>query len=569
LSVNAGNFRWQVAPGLQHLLFGPSGLRLEEWRESGRARVVKHGPHRTVYHVELPGFSFYLKHFHLPDVRTWLRQLVRPAKARMEFERALAIAERHVPTVTPVAMGERRNGPVPGESFLITHGLENTEALSAFLEITLPRLEPVRRAGLRQRIAKILGEFAARLHDAGILHRDLHAANLLVHLDEGDQPHLFLIDLHAVYLGRPLSWRASCENLAMLNRWFILRASRADRQRFWRAYWQARAAGHRPWHTDGFEKRMDNHWPPASELARDLEVQTWQSNLGFWRSRDRRSLVTNRYYYRLRLPVVTGHAVRDLRPEELAEFLSNPDFVFERANVKILKDSRSSTVAEFDLIVNGSVRRVIYKRFRVTRWTDPWAALLRQPPALRSWIFGHGLRERHLPTARPLAVFHRRAGCLWQEGYLLAEKIPDAVDLHIFLARLSQVNAAERRDHLRRQVDQLASLVHELHRRQLSHRDLKAGNLLAAQGKIWLIDLVGVRQYHKLTRNRCVQNMARLHASFHQHPCLTRTDKLRFLRTYLRWGLRGNTGWKEWWQQIEAATQAKIARNLRSGRPLA
>jgi hypothetical protein len=65
-----------------------------------------------------------------------------------------------------------------------------------------------------------------------------------------------------------------------------------------------------------------------------------------------------------------------------------------------------------------------------------------------------------------------------------------------------------------------------------------------------------------------VQNLARLHASFHRLPGVSRTDKLRFLRVYLAWGLRGRLGWKRWWAQVEAATRAKVARNLRNGRPL-
>jgi hypothetical protein len=71
-----------------------------------------------------------------------------------------------------------------------------------------------------------------------------------------------------------------------------------------------------------------------------------------------------------------------------------------------------------------------------------------------------------------------------------------------------------------------------------------------------------------LWRSRRVQNLTRLHASFHNHPDLTRTDKLRFLRVYLAWGLRGKGGWKRWWRQIEEATRAKVRRNLRNGRPL-
>lgn len=91
--------------------------------------------------------------------------------------------------------------------------------------------------------------------------------------------------------------------------------------------------------------------------------------------------------------------------------------------------------------------------------------------------------------------------------------------------------------------------------------------LLTSDG-VFLIDLVGIRPYRRLSVARRVQNLARLHASFVAQPLLTRTDKLRFLRTYLQWGLRSREGWKGWWRRIEAATQAKVIRNQRNQRPL-
>src|SRR4029077_11330437 len=103
--------------------------------------------------------------------------------------------------------------------------------------------------------------------------------------------------------------------------------------------------------------------------------------------------------------------------------------------------------------------------------------VVRQSPALRSWVMGHGLRERGLPTPRPLAVFHRRRRGLWHEGYLLTEKVADAVDLHGFLDGLGGRGAAGRTARLVR-VEQLAGLVRDLHKHRLSQRDLKAANVL-------------------------------------------------------------------------------------------
>src|SRR5439155_25311941 len=115
--------------------------------------------------------------------------------------------------------------------------------------------------------------------------------------------------------------------------------------------------------------------------------------------------------------------------------------------------------AELDLVIGGQRRPVIYKRFRVTEWSDPFLTLLRRSAAVRSWIFGHGLRERWLPTARPLLVLHRRKGGLAQEGYLLTEKIENAVELHRFLTELDGWPQRERQTALRRHIDTLARLV--------------------------------------------------------------------------------------------------------------
>ncbi len=315
------------------------------------------------------------------------------------------------------------------------------------------------------------------------------------------------------------------------------------------------------------------------------------SNLCFWRSLDGRCRRVNRHFRRVRGAGVTGHAVADLPPDVLAPLLADPDAPFEQPNAVVLKKSASSAVVEFDLPGPQGLRRVVYKRFSVTRWSDPWTALVRPAPALRSYVMGHGLLLRCLPTPRPLGVWHRTRHGLLHEGYLITEKVADALELLDFVNHLDTLPTFERRAFLRRLIDQVAGLIGTLHQRRLSHRDLKAANLLVngvsahiAPGlpgepqdpqqaggdmiSVCFIDLVGVRRPLKLRRSRRVQNLARLNTSFLNHPSLTRTDRLRFLRVYLRWGLRGRIGWKRWWRQIEDATAQKVHRNLRNGRPL-
>src|SRR5262249_12838504 len=138
---------------------------------------------------------------------------------------------------------------------------------------------------LRQRLAVALGKLLGRMHEAGVFHPDLHPGNLLLQLDPDDCPRLFLIDLHALRLGRPLPWPTSRANLVVFNRWFMLRADRADRLRFWHAYAEARP---------GFVGKSGSDSTPV--MVRDLERRTLASNLGFWRRQDRRCLMDNKYF---------------------------------------------------------------------------------------------------------------------------------------------------------------------------------------------------------------------------------------------------------------------------------
>ena len=375
-----------------------------------------------------------------------------------------------------------------------------------------------------------------------------------------------LIDLHAVRVGRPLGWAESRANLVLYNRWFQLAASRADRLRFWHAYRAARRSlGLGPSH--------------ALEVERD----TVASNRAFWANRESRCVSKNRHFRRLNVvgdgcvlrslrersrtgntedrsrserSTLSGHAVADLPADFLTDLLADPDAAFTRPTTRILKDSRTSTVAELVMPTADGPRPVILKRFNIRRRSELLKSLLRRSPALRSWVVGHSLRDRWLPSPRPLAVFSRvRHGCM-AEGYLLTEKVAGAVEL---------------RDGLSRAVlEKLARTVRAMHDRGVSHRDLKAPNVLLENGTSpTLIDLVGVQTRVRVSFRQRAKELARLNASFLASPSVRQADRLRFLRTYLSAGPRRPEGWKLWWRAVGGATMAKVEKNRRSGRPLA
>ncbi|HEX4606970.1 MAG TPA: lipopolysaccharide kinase InaA family protein [Urbifossiella sp.] len=539
--VRAGGWRWRLAPGAAAAL-GPAGPDLAGWLADGSAAVVKANPYRTIYRVELPAGAVYVKHLRPKGLRAWAREVLRPPKARLEFENALALAARGVPAIEPLAWGGP-DSPGPGESLLVTRARDGAVPFTELLE-SLPGRPPA----VRRMLAAAFGRFLAKLHDAGVTHPDPHPGNVLAELPPAGPSRFDLLDLHAIRFSAPLAWPEARVNLVLFNRWFQLRATRADRARFWAAYRSARRTG----------PLIDPAW------CREVERDTAASNLRFWAGRVWNCLGRTRHFPPARAGRLSGYAVGDLPADGLAAVLADPDALLRSG--RVLKDSRTSTVAAVAL---PDGRRVVLKRVNVRRGWEPVKNLFRPSAVLRSWVAGHALRDRWLPTPRPLAVLHARRSGLPAAGYLLVDEVPGAVGLPEAVAHLAAVPPADRAQRLDGLLHRLARVVRQMHDRHVSHRDLKAPNLILENGTDPVfIDLVGVRVGRPVPAAQRAKELARLNASFLHSPVVRRSDRLRFLRAYLAAGPAAGGDWRSWWTAVARATVAKVEKNRRSGRPI-
>ncbi|HEV3122078.1 MAG TPA: lipopolysaccharide kinase InaA family protein, partial [Isosphaeraceae bacterium] len=294
----AGEIGWWVRPAWLEALIGPAGLRLDEWRAQGKLTTVKTGPHRTVYRADLSEGAVYVKHFRVPGFRSKVRQWVRRGKGRNEGKRAVRLAEIGVHTITPIALGEQRKRKFLFENYLITHAIVEMMPLDQFIERKVPQWPEMRQARVRHNLALALADLTARLHEAGFVHGDFHPGNLLVRLDQDDRPILAMIDLDALRVLRAVKWSDARANLALLNHYFWLRCSRADRYRFLRAYLEAR-------HSEP---------PDPRAFARGIEESTrsWAERL--WTRWGKRCQRTNKYFKAYRGPATWAIASRALDP---------------------------------------------------------------------------------------------------------------------------------------------------------------------------------------------------------------------------------------------------------------
>lgn len=565
--VQAGDVGWWLQGPWRDALIDADGLRLDQWRAEGRVETIKSGPHRVVYRVELPAGAIYIKHYLIPDRRAKYRQWFRRDKGRNEGKRSQHLASIGVPTITPIALGERRCRGFLFDNFLITREIPETVPLDTFVENVLPGFDEARRSRLRRRLATRLGILTARLHNAGLQHIDFHPGNILVRLGPDDEPSLTMIDLDALRTVRRFTWDKARDNLALLDHYFWTRTGRVDRRRFLKAYLAAR----------------DGAPDSARDFALGVEAATrrWAERL--WRRWGRRCRSTNKYFQVYKSNNALCIASRDLDPAEIAPLLIDPDTVFESPDARPIKDSRTTRLIETSMVVDGRPTPVVFKRFNRKKWIDPVLAIFRPSRAWRSWQAGQHLAARGLPTPKNLAFVARRRkpwfspfqGVLPHETYLITVKERDATTLseHVF-REIPTLDPAGLKAEVERLTRALAGLVRMMHDRSLSHRDLKASNILIRrdaapdEGLLTLIDLVGVRLKDPLPMHRRVQNLARLSVSLADAPGRTRTASLRFLRAYLPHRLGRPDEWKALWRAIDAASHTKTARNHRRGRPL-
>ncbi len=556
---------WWVRADWAGALLEDGRLKLDEWKKSGRLTTVKRGPHRVVYRADLAEGPVYVKHFLVPNFRAKARQWFRSGKGRNEGRRAAKLEAIGVPTITPVALGERRVNKLLLENFLVTKEIPDTLPLDEFVERRLPLMPEARQGRLRRDLARTLADLTARLHDAGFVHQDFHPGNLLLHIGPDDSLRLAVIDLDALRQIRNLGWGDVRENLALLNHYFWSRCNRSDRYRFLKAYLKA---------------RREPKSPSPRILARAIEKSTrvWAERL--WRRWGRRCWGRNKYFFRDQTSQARGIASRDLDPSSVRSLLNDPEAPIRASGVVILKDSRTALVAETTLLVKGRPTVVIYKRFNAKKPLEWLLNQIRTSRGARAWQAGQHLKSRGIATPDNLAyLVVNPKGLFGRLGspreYLVQVKAEPSITLGDHAREVMPF--ASRRER-RRQIEgltlALARTLRTLHDRSISHRDLKAANILilgdpsAEEPTLSLIDLVGVQLIHPLPEGRRLQNLARLQISLGDVPGRTRTDSLRFLRAYLPWGLTARNDWKGIWRRIDRLIDSKEEKNRRRGRPL-
>ncbi|MBI4563251.1 MAG: hypothetical protein HY716_00970 [Planctomycetes bacterium] len=215
--LDSRGIRWRVAPEYRPLF--ESGPFADLGRLLGSARVLKDLRVKRMMEVSAGGRAFLVKLYRGQGAWRRFKEAIFGSRAMRELKQLERTARRRVPVMPLAAAGERGS-----ESYVVVEKAGDRVGLDRLLaEVTGAR---------RRALIEEYGRWARRVHEAGVAQYDFNPTNVLARASGA--PDLRLIDFERVSLRRSMPERSRLRALAKIDR--MIRASRADRLRFLKAY---------------------------------------------------------------------------------------------------------------------------------------------------------------------------------------------------------------------------------------------------------------------------------------------------------------------------------------------
>ncbi|MEW6747425.1 MAG: lipopolysaccharide kinase InaA family protein [Planctomycetota bacterium] len=468
---------WRVTPDFVASLTREILPRLAEPELIPGASPIKSSMARRVVRITRQGaLPVIFKTYH---VRSWFERCkyaLRPSRAMAEWRAARLLASLGVPTARPLAVGERREGPILRAAYYVCEAIEDASALGPWLE---ERFRPG-DGHLAEKLAAVHPALRslATLHSAGWLHADFHGGNILLGRDSASGPAAYLVDLHSLHRFTLSAARAHRRDLTdfLFSLRYVLDASeRREAALLYRAL-----SGEDDTPVPAFLELLERALQAREELH--------------WRSRGKRCVKESSQFTCAHVAEGRLYRRRAFSVAAVREALVRHDAEVARGGSGLIGLSRRTAVTRVRLAPQeggGTEGSIVVKEFsKDRRWIGR--------RSLRAWRGAHHLCVRELATPLALACLLARNG----RGYLLTEDAAPAAPLDIHLYRVARLPDARHR--LRRLAMALGECVAALWQRRLVHADLSAKNILVGgddlDPDILLVDTGDVRTVRRVRR---------------------------------------------------------------------
>jgi len=516
VQINEGGIDWRLDGAYPGLI-----TDLVETIKHPEMHRVKSTRVRSVFFIpktsERPGFV--LKEFKIRGIGARIRSVILGSPAMREYLALDLLKKAEVSAPIAVAVGVEQ-GVFPSRSWIVTETIEDSFSLEEILLKKQHALKTISNPAYK------VGRLVGAMHQAGVIHNDLHAANIL--LDRSGEP--YVLDLHGARIIKNPSLKKSTGDLVSLAGAFMVRGVRTDRLRFFKAYCNLTLT--------------DKQFKTA---ARNLEEKALLRLREFLIKFDTRPLRPGRGFQAINVQDLNGIAERSSRARKLALFL-------DPYSKKTLNDK--------GVLIHSSDRSEVYEvqmdseLFIVKRYTHPGLSkemkrVFKGSGARRSWINYHKLLFRGISVPKPVLYLEEPLPGPAGRSFVVTEGDRGFVTLDKFVERAG-------RKKIKIVISRLCAQIARMHRLFLRNRDMKAQNILVGPSlEICFIDPDGVKSISEASPYFITKDLMRLNASFAADSPVSRTDRLRFLLTYMIHMKISRLKLRELWREIYFLTWAK------------
>lgn len=265
-----------------------------------------------------------------------------------------------------------------------------------------------------------------------------------------------------------------------------------------------------------------------------------------------------------------GYAALGISRDTLIRLIDHPELPLRIHTRETIKAGRSALLVQGEFPVGDRMVSVAYKCVRRRGFGKMLTAWLFGNRTLATWKTARTLEDLGIPTARPLLVIVPRWFQPAMPSYIAYEWVDQAKNLTAYSHWLNGQADDEARERLHAAAETLGEVVGAMHRNRVSHRDLKAGNLLLANRpssvEAFVIDLDGARRFLWLPRSRRFRDLSRLAFATAFDETITHSARLRFLRAYMKAAGENQTSWKTFWRRVAEMAQRRQVKKSRQGR---
>ncbi len=229
-------------------------------------------------------------------------------------------------------------------------------------------------------------------------------------------------------------------------------------------------------------------------------------------------------------------------------------------DAKSLKHSKDSDISHVHF-GQGSGSSLVCRHSSINSLQDRLHVAIRGTREQRLFDLATRVLQLGIPTATPVALIERQKPK--RDGWLLTEHIGKMQDLdRVCLSSLHQLHKRSLHSLKIAITKETISMFEAFRSGGYFHRDMKASNVVVfgdiqepASIRVGLVDLEGVRSWGGRSLKRWRDALIRLAASLRSYESVTRTDYLRFLRTYFDATGQSNTNWKTEFRNLSIAAQ--------------